>query len=158
MSNTKGKKLIFIRHAHREILERTADNGLSEKGRRQSEIIKEQLVSKYGLQSCVLYSSPKLRCIETLRPLATYLKQDIQIHSALSEKHPHESESEFKMRIIKFLEEWKQSDIELTLACSHGDWLPFGVYHLTSTYADFEKGEWAEIIFDPNQSLLRFRD
>ena len=158
MSNSKGKKLIFIRHAHREILDRTSDHGLSEKGVRQSLILKDQLCSKYSLHHSVLYSSPKSRCIETLTPLAESIGKQILIHKLLDEKNQSETEGEFRGRIHQFLEEWKKSETSLTLVCSHGDWLPIAVYHLTSTYADFEKGEWAEIIFDQTQSLLRFRD
>lgn len=158
MSNTKGKKLIFIRHAHRDVFDRSSDNGLSEKGNRQSLLIKEQLSLKYSLNQCVIYSSPKLRCIQTLTPLADSLNKEIHIHKLLNEKQSFESEPEFKKRIQTFLDEWKKSNNALTLACSHGDWLPFAVFQLTSTYADFEKGEWVEIIFDQTQSLLRFRD
>ena len=158
MNQIKSKRLIFIRHAHRDILDRSTHNGLSEKGKHQSQLLRDQLISKYSFENCVLYSSPKLRCIETLQPLAESLNHQIHVLSTLDEKHLHETESEFKRRIQNFVDEWKKSEHALTVACSHGDWLPFAVYQLTATYTDFEKGEWAEIIFDSNQSIIRFRD
>lgn len=158
MSHIRSKKLIFIRHAHRDVLGRSTDHGLSEKGKRQSELIRDQLMTQYSLKDCVLYSSPKLRCIETLNPLAEALNHRIQILSSLDERHSHESETELKKRIQHFLSEWKNSEHAITLACSHGDWLPLAVHQLTTTYADFEKGEWAEISLDSNQFFIRFRD
>jgi hypothetical protein len=49
------------------------------------------------------------------------------------------------LRIHKFIQVWIRSGPALTVACSHGDWLPYAVEIATGARVAFKKGAWAEI-------------
>lgn len=116
------KKLILIRHAHRDTSKgRYFDNGLSEKGHKQS-----KKLAKFLLHYCrwtkpiAVISSPKLRCHETLKPLAQKLEIKINTDSLLNEFEGSESVHS----VNNFLEEFKTRSELTVFACSHGDWIP----------------------------------
>jgi broad specificity phosphatase PhoE len=140
----KDRRLILIRHAHRDTSEgRDRDDGLSEKGKEQAKAVSKYFRSRYGKAEPLLLSSPKVRCIETLLPLSDKLKADVKILDLLDEQH--EPEKAYTQRVEKFFRWWKQRAPELVIACSHGDWIPFFVRHSLGATVDLKKGGWLEI-------------
>ncbi len=87
------KKIILIRHAHRETgADRDRDNGLSEKGQKQAKNVAKffkEYSSKTDTNPNTLYSSPKLRCQETLAPLSKLLNLPIAVEPLLDEPSSH---------------------------------------------------------------------
>lgn len=144
--------LVLIRHAHRDKPNPDADNGLSAKGRKQAQALLRQFRREFGDKSPAgglrLISSPKKRCIQTLAPISKRLKRGIEVSEFLLEQQPGESVSGMKRRIQKFFSDWKASSAELTLACSHGDWLPLAACELTGACVEFSKGAWVVAVWD----------
>jgi broad specificity phosphatase PhoE len=142
-SHSPKKTLILIRHAHRDVSDRDADNGLSEKGREQAQAIAEHFSSELGKAATpLMLSSAKRRCQETLAPLADALGVEVKVHADLMEQKHFETEAHFTKRIDAFLEEWRTKLPETTIVCSHGDWLPIAAEKLTGKPVDFKKGDW----------------
>lgn len=135
------KTIILVRHAHRN-KEEGADNGLSWKGKRQS-IVLARLIADFSVPKLV--SSPKRRCVETLRPLSKLLQTEVSVHSLLDEQGEHEDPDSFEKRVRRFLRDWKNSANPITVACSHGDWIPLAVEWLVSRRLDLKKGGFARI-------------
>ncbi len=142
-----SKTLILIRHAHRDSSDPSLDNGLSEKGRDQVERLVEFLHRflhrdlKRELEDAkpVFLSSPKKRCRETLGPVAAREHREIEVDPRLSEVSPIESAHDFEERVSGFIDDWKYDGAPLTIACSHGDWIPVLVQRLTGARIGIRK-------------------
>jgi 8-oxo-dGTP diphosphatase len=89
---------------------------LSKKGRRQAELLAERLATK-GATS--LHSSPYVRCVETLEPLAGLLGAEITLDTRLEEDQPFEP-------VLDLLAEVDNGAV----LCSHGDVIPATVQAL----------------------------
>jgi broad specificity phosphatase PhoE len=150
------KSLVLIRHAHRDTDRKEQDNGLTEKGRKQAEITARTLARIFDDSQPVFLSSPKKRCVETLTPLAEVFNSKVHRNSLLTEQEGDESILQLNARVQKFLDEWIQSPDEVTIICSHGDWLPVAVELLVKAPCDFKKGGWAEIRCLDGYSWLNF--
>ncbi len=154
------KTLILIRHAHRDNSKRELDNGLDEKGREQAKLIKKfftERFSKSDLEGGLwLVSSPKLRCVETLLPIAKAVDQEVDRHPGLDEQIDRESLKVFETRIHSFLHEWSEAKVALTLLCSHGDWLPLAAERLLGFQQSFKKGAWLELEWAYGRGELRW--
>jgi 8-oxo-dGTP diphosphatase len=89
-----------------------ADNErpLSRKGWKQAHLVAERLAKK-GATS--LYSSPYVRCVQTLEPLADLLGADITLDVRLEEEQPFEP-------VLELLAEVGSGAV----LCSHGDVIP----------------------------------
>jgi 8-oxo-dGTP diphosphatase len=104
----------LVRHA--KAGERTKWNGddrdrpLSNKGWRQAEAIAERLATKGATE---LYSSPYLRCVETLEPLAARLGTSVHTDERLAEMEPFED-------VVELLAEVEHGAV----MCTHGDIIP----------------------------------
>jgi 8-oxo-dGTP diphosphatase len=86
------------------------DRPLSRKGWRQAHAVCERLAGR-GASS--LYSSPYLRCVQTLEPLAELLGTTITVDDRLTEDRPFEP-------VLDLL-----ADVESgAVLCSHGDVIP----------------------------------
>ncbi len=83
---------------------------LSKKGWRQAHLLAERLMTK-GATS--LYSSPYVRCVQTLEPLADLLGADITVDVRLEEDQPFEP-------VLDLLAEVDNGAV----LCSHGDVIP----------------------------------
>ncbi len=83
---------------------------LSRHGWRQSEAVAKRLAGK-SVSS--LYSSPYLRCTQTLQPLAERLGLDVTIDQRLSENEPFEPVLELLNEVVSG-----------AVLCSHGDIIP----------------------------------
>lgn len=83
---------------------------LSRKGRKQSEQLADRLAE---LAVGTLHSSPYLRCVQTLEPLADRLGREILIEQRLAEEEPFEP-------MLDLLREVGDGAV----LCSHGDMIP----------------------------------
>jgi len=136
------RRLILIRHAHRDNSVRERDNGLSEEGKTQAAALAKHFSALASGYEVILESSPKARCRETLAPLAELLRLKVDIQSLLDEQLPQESSSAFKSRIKKYLETWRETSAPLTVACSHGDWIPAALKETTGLHLELGKSGW----------------
>ena len=159
-NKTPRKTLIVVRHAHREKdMGREVDNGLSGKGRKQAERIRKLYQRRYDQSAPHILSSAKVRCVETVMPIANLTGAEVHTSDWLMEKDGirPESEKAFRQRVLEFLEWWKRDAPELTVACSHGDWIPEFFVASVGAAIDLAKGGWAELGLkngDPTLELL----
>jgi broad specificity phosphatase PhoE len=155
-----SKTLVMIRHAHRDTSRRELDNGLDDKGREQAKAVKRFFSDRFGdfdqAKGLWLVSSPKLRCQETLLPIAKEVGRPVDVHPGLDEQSAKESSNAFANRIAGFFKEWAQADRDLTILCSHGDWLPLAAFRLLSLNLDLKKGSWFEIDWNGGQTTLKW--
>lgn len=121
----RERYLILVRHAHRETSFIEPDNGLSEKGKLQVESLKVYFEKEWaeGLDGFQFLSSPKQRCIETLKPLAATFNNSLRIEPLLDEHEPQETYADFLQRTEAFLKAFL-ADSNSWVCCSHGDWIP----------------------------------
>src|SRR3989338_5726245 len=116
------KVLILVRHAHRDTSQgREKDNGLSYKGKMQSERLKKYIYPLCKNSTVQLFSSPKKRCVETLNPLTKQLHKKIYLTPLLLEKNESETLKYFFGRIQKFFQIFRKNKAEITIACTHVD-------------------------------------
>lgn len=155
-----SKTLVLVRHAHRDTTHRELDNGLSEKGKEQAKSLRRFLGERFKVadfrKGLWFVSSPKLRCVETLNPMAKLLEKSVDIHPDLDEQTGKETGAQFEQRIRRFLQEWKQGGPEFTILCSHGDWLPLATFQLLGIVQDFKKGAWLELEFEGTTPFVRW--
>ena len=57
--------------------------------------------------------------------------------------------SRVEARAREFLSEWLEDTVELTVVCSHGDWIPAFLRLATGTRTELAKGGWAELELAP---------
>jgi len=113
--------LLLVRHAEAE--SRSGWNApdvlrpLSSRGRRQASGLVHLLGDRFPIGRLV--SSPSLRCIETLSPLAAVLGLTLEVSSALAEGS--EAEAAVKMARAGATLPWTEAALVL---CSHGDLIP----------------------------------
>lgn len=153
------KKIVLIRHAHRDVTDRSLDNGLSEKGHKQVQSLiqfteRDRASLFKNAKSIEWFSSPKIRCVHTLTPLARHWGQRIEIEKRVDEQGAFEESREMKKRIQKMIEQWTLSESDLIIVCSHGDWIPLAIELWTGSSVSLKKCGWAEIGQDGNQMIL----
>lgn len=106
--------LYLVRHA--KAGERSSWTGpdearpLSKKGRRQSDALALRLAP---LATAELVSSPYVRCVQTLEPLAAAVDVNVRIDDRLAEQKPAGA-------AIELLDELEDGSV----LCSHGDVIP----------------------------------
>jgi phosphohistidine phosphatase SixA len=116
---SEERHLILIRHGHRDKFLDESDNGLSEKGVRQAKRLADYFGEEFkDEKSLILLTSPRVRCRETLEPLSRKLDRPITVNPWLEEG------GALAPKVRGFLKEWAQRPERITLACSHGDWIP----------------------------------
>jgi 8-oxo-dGTP diphosphatase len=86
------------------------DRPLSKKGWKQSEMIGQRLAA---IPATSLFSSPYVRCIQTLEPLAERLGSKVNVEQRLCEHEPYEP-------VLELLSEIPGGSV----LCSHGDIIP----------------------------------
>jgi broad specificity phosphatase PhoE len=148
------RTLVFIRHAHRNNDEPSRDNGLSEKGELQVKRLVKFVRARLDKRVPVFFTSPKKRCIQTLSPVAEDFKSEVTVDERLSEQGPNESRVHYLARIDEFLDFWKYECNELTVICSHGDFIPVLIEKLTQAKTGLKKGGYGEIEYLEGQSYL----
>lgn len=134
------KRLYLVRHAHRAVTDRSLDNGLTDKGREQSLRIRDWFARSGLPPPKILLTSPRTRCRETLEPLALALGTRLIVDAGLEEQREDESAAGLGARVLKWLEAWLASDSEMTIACSHGDWIPLLVGICSGKRMEISKG------------------
>ncbi len=154
------KTLILIRHAHRDTDEREQDNGLSEKGLKQVSRLAKYFQKRFKFEEWQasdlnFESSEKVRCVQTLQPVAQLMGRAPHIHPGLMEQTPGESFAKFQARIENYLREWSESKALVTMACSHGDVLPLMTYKLVGAAVDFKKAGFVEIEWEAGQAQIK---
>jgi broad specificity phosphatase PhoE len=117
----------------------------SEKNSQVSE--KSKSAKKTDLPAVKFYSSPKKRCIETVAPVAREYLQTIEIEDLLTEHSSSENEALYLARIDEFLDTWKYEAGNVTVVCSHGDWIPLAIQKLTGVKLNLRKSGWVEVVY-----------
>ena len=106
--------LYLVRHA--KAGERRLWNGpdierpLSKKGWKQADLVSKRLAK---FEPGPLLSSPYVRCVQTLEPLAERIGDEVEVEKRLTEYEPVEP-------VLDLLREVD----DLTVMCSHGDIIP----------------------------------
>jgi broad specificity phosphatase PhoE len=150
---TQPKKLIIVRHAHRNKLKSgEADNGLSAKGKKQAKALQKLYSNVFGGKKAVILSSPKVRCMETVQPIAKKIKVSLETIDSLNEA---QSDTELNEKIRSFHSYWQKLDAPLTLICSHGDWIPTYLKQVLGVDIDLDKGGWIELESSQEKPKLR---
>lgn len=124
------------------------DNGISKKGEHQANLLLKHFISNFKDQNPEIVSSPKLRCIETVEPIAKSLDCNIKINQLLDEGGNHLEKTN------KFLRWWLEEAPELVIACSHGDWIPVFIGQITGSEIELSKGGWAEFHLTKGKTSL----
>ena len=131
------KRLVLIRHAHRDTEIHTMDNGLSEKGKKQVKQV-VNFAHARDLEGALFISSPKKRCVETIAPVAESYSAKVKIEAALGEGGS-------SAMLDSFISWWKNEAPELVVACSHGDVIPMLVEKLIGAHISIKKAGWCEL-------------
>jgi broad specificity phosphatase PhoE len=131
------KRLIFIRHAHRDTEFYSRDNGLSEKGLKQVKSV-VRFARTREIEDALFLSSPKLRCIETITPVAKDQESEVILEFRIGEGC---SDADLE----SFADWWKYEAPDLVLACSHGDVIPMLVKRITGADISIKKAGWCEL-------------
>ena len=95
------------------------DRPLSKKGWKQSDLVARRL-AKQGVTR--LLSSPYVRCVQTLEPLADRLGEKVQIEKCLTEAEPVGP-------VLELLADVERNSV----LCSHGDIIPATIDQLRRT-------------------------
>lgn len=148
------KRLVFIRHAHRNTSDPAKDNGLSDKGEAQVKRLLKFASARLQGSTPIFLSSPKKRCVQTLSPIAEALNAKLIIDERLSEQAPNENRSQYEARIDEFLDFYKYESDEVTVICSHGDFIPILIEKLTQAKAGLKKAGYGEIETISGESYL----
>ena len=144
-----AKFLILVRHAHRSVENRRADNGLSEKGEKQREILTAHIEQLMGDGVTLrLLSSPKKRCMETLEALAAHRRIKIEIDSKLEEG------ALSRPSLKEFLRETLKSPSEFVVACSHGDVIPSLLEIACGHAIELSKGSFAVLRVTEDETFV----
>ena len=116
-------QLFLVRHAkagERRLWEgNDLDRPLSKTGWKQSEAVGKRLET---LGPTDLWSSPYVRCIQTLEPLGRRLQRSVGIEPRLTEDEPVEP-------VLELLQEVADGAV----LCSHGDIIPAAIQALQSS-------------------------
>ena len=129
---------IFLRHAHREIFDRSTDNGLSEKGHEQGRKI-QKWMKEHSPEPERVFSSPKLRCRETAEYVAEMYGLRVEILQELDEQHPDETDLAFRKRVAELFR--SKNCPPRSVFCTHGDWLPELASQLGLAGVEIRKGD-----------------
>lgn len=131
--------MIVVRHGHRDKGGGgEADNGLSAQGRKHAERIRARFGKKFPGEKAALISSPKLRCRETLLPLAESLGVTIQNSAYLDEG------GDLPVKCQEFFEAFSRGRDSLVVICTHGDWIPEFLEQAVGSPIELDKGAWAQ--------------
>jgi broad specificity phosphatase PhoE len=150
--------LVLLRHAHRDDVGSRSEDCLSELGHRQAEQLAQKIPIEVRRQLelshteggrkeplPLFYSSPKIRCQQTLGAMIrSYPGSLLQVEPTLDERGGQESWNAFLERIEDFFRIWLLSAApgSLTLACSHGDWLPEASFLFLKEALSFSRAGW----------------
>ena len=92
--------------------------------------------------------------------MAAELGLGVTVHPDLDESNKHESGVHFQTRIESFMQQWREAQDEVWIACSHGDWIPVAVELTTGQQISPDKGSWTELelgIMEEKDRRILFR-
>jgi 8-oxo-(d)GTP phosphatase len=128
-----GPPAYLVRHAKAGDREAWTEDDrlrpLTKKGRRQAE---ELVVAFRGRQVDQVLSSPYVRCVQTIRPLALDRELSLIIDDALAEAAPLTDALDLVERVAS----------SPAVLCSHGDVIPMLIDQMVSAGADVQDGDW----------------
>jgi broad specificity phosphatase PhoE len=107
----------------------------------QAEELAAELSAMLQGESVELRSSPKLRCIQTLKPLEHALGVTVKIDPLLTERGAEEPQTSVQSRVESFITSLRSAETSVVF-CSHGDWIPEFFEILTGDARHLGKGEW----------------
>lgn len=149
-----ARKLILVRHAHRETKDRRLDNSLSEKGWKQEALLRAHFFERcknIPPKELDFQSSPKTRCVETIEALSKCLEKKLHIENLLTERQADEDSKAFQSRIDQFIDKFKSSEALIVFACSHGDLIPEIVRTTADIHLHIGKAGWVELSLEKNK-------
>jgi broad specificity phosphatase PhoE len=124
-------KLYVVRHAHAGSRSNWSDDDrlrpLSKKGRRQAKTLAKVLASA-GIKRLV--SSPSIRCVETLQPLAATTGLPVDDDDRLAEGSDGDA-------ALALADELRRNGVRAAVLCSHGDVIPDLLWRLKNDGATF---------------------
>jgi len=113
----------------------------------QAEKFRDKTIKRYrNLKGMSLLSSPKIRCVETLQPLARKLELPIQIDPLLAEQF-NESTEAFQARVLMFWNAWLKTQHPITVISTHGDWIPLFFKIIFGEVLSLKKGDSMRLSF-----------
>lgn len=116
------KEFVLFRHAKKNF--DSIDPDLSRDGFEQAARILEAVQKNKLPLPQVLLTSPKKRAQQTLSYLQEELQIPLFIETALDERGPEESSSQFHRRVTEFLsKELPYKNVQFAFLCTHLDWL-----------------------------------
>jgi len=126
---------------------------LSDLGRRQAESLAGALAADGPVDA--LYSSPTLRCVQTLEPLGDRFGLSVEVVPDLIEGHLDEDRLVLGERCLNALRSLvEKHDGQRIVACSHGDLIPGFAEHVVTQLGVPEsrrlerRGQWYTVRFD----------
>lgn len=140
------KRLVLIRHAHRDTEIHSRDNGLSEKGKKQVKQVVRFSRSR-ELEAALYLTSPKIRCVETITPVAEENHSEVVIESRIGEGGSLKD-------LESFIDWWKYEAPDLVVACSHGDVIPLLIEKITGGSMTIKKAGWCEVELFGRDAIL----
>ncbi len=123
--------VFLLRHGHRHVIYERDDNGLSERGNQQVSELSQYLLPLCEHNSPLLVCSPKLRCLETVAPLAQLLNVEVRVSQFIDEQNGNESQFDFESRVKNYVSDICHALPDTLIICSHGDVLPLILHNLT---------------------------
>jgi broad specificity phosphatase PhoE len=139
------KTLVIVRHAHRDTANRSLDNGLTKKGKRQARRLLAYYKIRFPKVKPLIVSSPKKRCVETIQPAADYAGAPLVLDRALLDVALPKGRFSPPARVAGFLHWWRKEAPETVVVCSHGGWITAALRALTGADLELKKGGWAEV-------------
>ena len=122
-------KLALFRHAEKENI--SSNPALSPRGLKQSEFLKT-LIEKNELPlPQYLWSSPKIRAVQTFQKLSENKSLEIDVMQELEERSSQESSNMFSKRVKNFLQRSSQINGTVFL-CTHYDWIEEALIYIPS--------------------------
>ncbi len=146
------KTLIVTRHAHRDVIDRHADNGLNDRGQKQAIALTDFFLKTYPGQVDVVLSSPRVRCQETLSPLAERLGIPIHVTPMLDEGGAQRED--ITSRVSQFMEWMNNESPDFTVICSHGDWIPLFFFKAIGYEIELKKSGLLEVSWSKNSKKI----
>lgn len=147
------RRLILVRHGHRDSANYYEDNGLSDKGSSQLQsLAKFFSESIESTNNIAFLSSPKKRCTESLKIIADSFSKKISVDEKLVERKEDEDSKKFESRIRSWLNDWKKEDTSISFVCSHGDWIPQFIKISMDLHIDIKKSGWIELRYTPSSN------
>lgn len=95
--------------------------------------------------------------METVGPLGDLCGVEIKTLATLREQGLFESHPRFRTRTARAVDSLQRDLSPLMIICSHGDWIPIAMEHLTGARLRLKKGGWiqVELTSPPRLASLR---